>query len=81
MRFARSAVGAGHACPQAPQQIAFQEYLHAIDDASARLERLTTAVLAALADWKWEPVVRALMCLRGVQEQPALAPAKAILFR
>ena len=58
--------------PQPPQQIAFQEYLHAIDDASARLERLTTAVLAALADWKWEPVVRALMCLRGVQELTAM---------
>ena len=58
--------------PQPPQQIAFQEYIHAIDDASARLERLTTAVLAALADWKWEPVVRALMCLRGVQELTAM---------
>ena len=49
-----------------PQQIAFQEYIHAIDDASERLDRLTEAVEYALPGWKWEPVVRALMCLRGV---------------
>lgn len=54
--------------PQPPQQIAFQEYIHAIDDAGAGLDRLTQAVLDALPQWKWEPVVRALMCLRGVQE-------------
>jgi len=53
--------------PQPAQQIAFQEYLHAIDDATERLERLTQAVENALAGWKWEPVVRALMSLRGVQ--------------
>jgi transposase len=54
--------------PHPPQQIAFQEYIHAINDAGARLERLTQAVLDALPGWKWEPVVRALMSLRGVQE-------------
>ncbi len=53
--------------PQAPQQIAFQEYIHSINDATERLERLTRAVEDALAGWKWEPVVRALMSLRGVQ--------------
>lgn len=58
--------------PQPPQQIAFQEYIHAIDDAGERLDRLTQAVLDALPQWKWEPVVRALMCLRGVQELTAL---------
>jgi len=58
----------GLVMPQPPQQIAFQEYIHAIDDAGERLERLTQAVLEALPNWKWEPVVRALMCLRGVQE-------------
>src|SRR5215471_4490744 len=54
--------------PQPPQQIAFQECIHAINDAGARLDRLTQAVLNALPGWKWEPVVRALMSLRGVQE-------------
>ena len=57
----------GLVMPQPPQQIAFQEYIHAINDATARLERLAQAVEAALPGWKWEPVVRALMSLRGVQ--------------
>ena len=45
---------------------AFQEYLEAITVATERLERLTKAMAAALPDWKREPVVRALMSLRGV---------------
>jgi transposase len=53
--------------PQPAQQIVFQECIHAIDDATQRLERLTQAVEDALPGWKWEPVVRALMTLRGVQ--------------
>ena len=53
--------------PQPAQQIVFQELIHAIDDASARLARLTQAMEDALPEWKWEPVVRALMSLRGVQ--------------
>ena len=47
--------------PQSAQQIVFQEYIHAIDDAADRVERLTQAVEDALPGWKWEPVVRALM--------------------
>jgi len=58
---------AGLVMPQGPQQIAFQEYIHAINDATDRLERLAQAVEDALPDWKREPVVRALMSLRGVQ--------------
>jgi transposase len=58
--------------PQGPQQIAFQEYIHAINDATDRLERLTQAVEDALPGWKWEPVVRALMSLRGVQVLTAM---------
>lgn len=58
--------------PQAAQQIVFQECIHAIDDASARLERLTQAMHDALPGWKWEPVVRALMSLRGVQVLTAM---------
>jgi transposase len=55
----------GLVMPQPPQQIIFQECIHALDDTSERLERLTQAVLDALPEWKWEPVVRALMSLRG----------------
>jgi transposase len=58
--------------PQPAQQIAFQEYIHAIDDATKRLERLTGAMEDALPGWKWEPVVRALMSLRGVQVLTAM---------
>jgi len=58
--------------PQAPQQIAFQEYIHSINDATERLERLAQAVEDALPGWKWEPVVRALMSLRGVQVLTAM---------
>jgi transposase len=58
--------------PKPAQQIAFQEYIHAINDATERLARLTQAVEDALPGWKWEPVVRALMSLRGVQVLTAM---------
>jgi transposase len=58
--------------PQPAQQIVFQELIHAIDDAGARLARLTQAMEDALPGWKWEPVVRALMSLRGVQVLSAM---------
>lgn len=58
---------AGLVMPQPPQQIAFQEYIHAINDATERLARLTQAVEDAMPKWKRAPVVRALMSLRGVQ--------------
>lgn len=58
--------------PQPAQQIVFQECIHAIDDATARVERLTQAVEDALPGWKWQPVVRALMSLRGVQVLTAM---------
>src|SRR5207248_8480701 len=44
--------------PRPAQQIAFQEYIHATDDAADRVARLTQAVEDALSGWKWEPVVR-----------------------
>jgi transposase len=53
--------------PRPAQQIVFQECIHAIDDATERVARLTQAVEDALPGWKWEPVVRALMSLRGMQ--------------
>ena len=57
--------------PQGPQQIAFQEYIHAINDATDRLERLAKAE-DALPGRKGEPVARALMSLRGVQVLTAM---------
>ena len=58
--------------PRPAQQIVFQEFIHAVDDAAERVARLNTAVADALPGWKWEPVVRALMSLRGMQELSAM---------
>ena len=43
------------------QQIGFQEYLHSITEATARIQRLEQAMRDALADWTLRPVVQALM--------------------
>ena len=58
--------------PFPAQQIVLREYIEAITVAGERLDRLTTAVEAALAGWRMEPVVRALMCLRGVNVLTAM---------
>lgn len=58
--------------PFAAQQIAFQEYIEAITVAGERLARLTAAVENALVGWQCEPVVRALMSLRGVNVLTAM---------
>src|SRR5437867_2213771 len=58
--------------PRPEQQIVFQEYIEAITVQTEGLERLTRAMVNTLAGWKWEPVVRALMSLRGVQEIVAM---------
>jgi len=58
---------AGLSMPRPHQQIVFQEYIESINVESQRLERLTQAMENALSGWKWEPVVRALMSLRGVR--------------
>ena len=49
------------------QQIAFQEYPHAITEATARIARLEQAMRDTLPDWGLAPVVQALHALRGVQ--------------
>jgi transposase len=51
----------------AAQQIGFQEYLHAITEATARIARLEQAMRDALPDWTLKPLVQALQGLRGVQ--------------
>ena len=58
--------------PFAAQQIAFQEYNEAITVAGERLARLTQAVEDAAVGWKCEPVVRALMSLRGINVLTAM---------
>jgi transposase len=53
--------------PQPAQQLAFQEYLHAISESAARIARLEQALRDLQADWPLAPVVAALQALRGVQ--------------
>jgi transposase len=49
------------------QHIGFQEYLHAITEATARIGRLEQALRDALPGWTLRPLVQALHALRGVQ--------------
>jgi transposase len=51
----------------ATQQIGFQEYLHAVTEATARIGRLEQALRDALPQWTLRPLVQALHALRGVQ--------------
>jgi transposase len=55
------------ALPYPAQQIVFQEYLHAISEAGARIVRHEQAMRDALNAWTLAPVVAALQALRGVQ--------------
>jgi transposase len=52
--------------PDAAQQIAFEEYVGAVEEAGARLERLAQAIGAQLEHWRWRPLVGALQALRGI---------------
>ena len=49
------------------QQIAFQEYLHSITEATARIGRLEQAMRQTLHSWNLKPLVQALHAMRGVQ--------------
>lgn len=53
--------------PEPPQQLAFQEYLHAISESTARIQRLEQAMRELLPHWPLAPVVAALQALRGFQ--------------
>ena len=48
------------------QHLVLHEYRQAIDDAQARLERLTRQVTEVLSSWSMAPVVEAYQALRGV---------------
>ncbi|MFO1466827.1 MAG: IS110 family transposase [Steroidobacteraceae bacterium] len=48
------------------QQIAFDEYRTAVKDAHERVERLTSALREHCDTWRMKPVLKALMCLRGL---------------
>ena len=48
------------------QQIVFQDYIHAVQDAEARRDRLMQQIEALLPDWSMAPVVAALQAMRGI---------------
>jgi len=48
------------------QQIAFDEYRQAVKDAHERVERITQAMREQYEQWRMKGVVKALMCLRGI---------------
>jgi transposase len=47
------------------QEIAFNEYRQAAKEACERVERLTEALRELSESWRMQPLVKALMCLRG----------------
>lgn len=52
--------------PHPTQQIVFQDYLHAIEEAHQRQEQLTEQIRLHVETWKRYPLVQALQALRGV---------------
>lgn len=48
------------------QNITFVEYRTAVKEANERLERITGALRAQAAEWRLQPIVAALMTLRGI---------------
>lgn len=52
--------------PFPEQQFVFQEMVNVITEAGARLARYDTQLPRVVAGWRWAPVVKALMSLRGV---------------
>lgn len=52
--------------PHQAQQVAFQEYIGAIEEADARVIRITKEITALVKVWRLEPVVSAIQALRGI---------------
>ena len=52
--------------PFAEQQFVFQEMVNVITEAGERLARYEKEIASVVESWRWAPVVRALMSLRGV---------------
>ena len=54
------------------QKIALEEYLAAVDEASARIQRIEGALVEQVSSWRFAPVVDALQALRGVDTIAAI---------
>jgi transposase len=53
--------------PHPAQDIAFAEYRQAVSEGEARVERLTQALRQQVEDWRMQPLVSAIMTLRGLE--------------
>jgi transposase len=60
------------------QQIVFQEYVRAVTEHTARLQRLEQELQAQVPRWRLAPVVDALQGLRGVQFTVAVTMVAAL---
>jgi transposase len=54
-------------CPTPAQQIVFPEYVRAVNEHTARLQRLAQELQDHVQSWRLNPVVETLQALRGVQ--------------
>jgi transposase len=54
-------------CPTPAQPMVFQEYVRAVTEHTARLQRLEQELHEHVHTWRLQPVVEALQSLRGVQ--------------
>jgi transposase len=54
-------------CPTRAQQIVFQEYVRAVTEHHARLQRLENELHEEVKGWRLYPVVEAIQALRGVE--------------
>jgi transposase len=54
-------------CPTPAQHMVFQEYVRAVNEHTARLQRLDQELQEQVTSWRLHPVVEALQALRGVQ--------------
>jgi transposase len=48
------------------QQVVLQDYIHAVEDAEARVERLVAQIEDLLPNWSMQSVVEAVQAMRGV---------------
>jgi transposase len=53
-------------------QTAFTEYWQAVTAADERVARLSDALVRVIAGWRFEPVVKALLALRGIDQISAI---------
>ena len=53
-------------------QTAFTEYWQAVTAADERVGRLSEALVRSIEDWRFEPVVKALLALRGIDQISAI---------